>query len=67
MPEINPFPGFTEIKERARKGPKSLYTLRRWIREGRIPAYRFGKSVYIKDEDFVPQPMPQPKRRGNGK
>ncbi len=67
MPETNPFPGFTEIKQRARKGPVSLFTLRRWIREGLLPAYKFGRAVYIKDEDYVPQPMKQPKRRTNGK
>ena len=67
MPETNPFPGFTEIKQRARQGPVSLHTIRRWIREGRMPVYEFGKQRYIKDVDWAPKPMPQPKRRTNGK
>jgi len=67
MSSNDPFPGYTEIKVAAERGPKSLFTLRRWVREGRIRAYKWGHTVYLKDEDLVPKPMPQPQRRINGK
>jgi excisionase family DNA binding protein len=36
-------------------------TLRRWIREGKLPAKRFGKQFRLRREDFerAAQPSPQ--------
>ena len=67
MPESDPFPGFINIKDAPACTGKSLFTLRRYLREGKLAKYKFGRSVYLRKSDLVPQPMPQPKRRANGK
>ena len=59
----DPFAGYTEIHEFAEHGPKSLATLRRYVRQGKLQAYKFGNTVYLKDEDLVPEPVPKPERR----
>jgi len=48
-------------------GDKSLFTLRKWAREGKITKYKFGRDVYLKKSELVPQAAPGPKRRTNGK
>ena len=63
MSEINPFDGYIEIHEAAQRYPKSLDTLRRWIRQGKLPSYKFGRDVYLKHTDLTPKPVTGPVRR----
>jgi hypothetical protein len=67
MSSPTPFPGFTEIHAVAERGPKSLPTLRPYIRQGTLQAYKFGSTVYLKNEDLVPRSVAGPARRNGTK
>ena len=49
--------------EAARKYPKSLPTYRRWVREGRLQAYKHGRDLYLREADLTPKPVNGPVRR----
>ena len=46
---------------------RSLYTVRKWLREGKLTRYKRGSAVFLDPAELAPQPVPGPKRRGNGK
>jgi hypothetical protein len=60
----DPFAGFIEIHE-ADRDPryKSADTYRRWIRAGKLRAYKHGRDVYLKLSDLAPKPIEGPVRR----
>ncbi len=64
MSEINPFDGYIEIHEAAQKYPKSVDTYRRWIRQGKLKAFKHGRDVYLRISDLTPRPVNGPERRG---
>lgn len=39
------------------------YTIRKWIREGRVRKYKRGATTFIPLADLAPQPIKKPKRR----
>jgi len=39
------------------------YTIRKWIREGRVRKYKRGADTFIPLADLAPQPTKSPKRR----
>ena len=62
MPVNNPFDGFIKIQDAPDLTGKSLDTLRRYCREGKLTRYKFGNDVYLKLAELVPQPQPKPNR-----
>jgi len=47
--ELDTFLTPQEVSEMLRV---SIYTVRRWINEGRLPAYKFGRVWRIRSADF---------------
>jgi hypothetical protein len=67
MPETNPFEGFIRIRDAVALTGKSLFTLRKYCRDGTLTKYKSGRDVYLSLDELRPRPAPQPKRRTNGK
>ena len=67
MPEINPFEGFIRIRDAVPLTGKSLFTLRKYCRDGRLTKYLWGRDVFLSLDQLRPRPAPKPKRRTNGK
>ncbi len=66
----HPFSDFVLIKDAAKRpehGNKSEFTLRKWVREGKLTKYKWGRDTYLKKSELVPQAVPGPKRRANAK
>jgi hypothetical protein len=64
------FSDFIPIKDAAnnsKHGNKSLFTLRKWVREGKLTKYKWGRDLYLKKSELVPQAVPGPRRRANAK
>lgn len=41
------------IADCAKRGGASIPTIRRWIADGTLPAYKLGRQVRIHEEDFA--------------
>jgi hypothetical protein len=63
----DPFSDYIHIKDAPKNAKKSLFTLRKWVREGKLTKYKWGRDVYLKKSELVPQAVPGPKRRANAK
>ncbi len=61
--QSNVFDGYIPIREASPLTGKSLYTLRKYCREGKLKKYKFGRDVYLKVSDLKPQPADGPERR----
>jgi excisionase family DNA binding protein len=44
-------PGMLTSKQVAERCSVSVMTVSRWVRDGRIPALRFGKTIRFRPED----------------
>lgn len=42
-----------DVKELEEKTKVSRHTWRTWIREGKIPVYRLGRTVRVSEEDLI--------------
>ncbi len=46
---------------------RSPYTVRLWLRQGKLTRYKRGRETFLDPAEFVPQPQPKPERRAKGK
>ncbi len=59
--------GLVPFDEGCKLVKRSPYTVRLWLRQGKLTRYKRGRETFLDPAEFVPQPQPRPKRRANGK
>jgi len=67
MPE-GPLTGFIPLRRVAEELEINEQTLRQWIRDGKLTAYRIGKKVFVRPEDLaaVAEPWEPGEQIGRG-
>ena len=59
--------GLVPFDEGCKMVKRSPYTVRGWLRQGKLTRYKRGRETFLDPAEFVPQPQPKPERRAKGK
>ncbi len=59
--------GLIPFEEGCQLANRSHFTVRKWLREGKLTRYKRGSSTFLDPAELVPQPVPGPKRRNGAK
>ena len=59
--------GLVPFDEGCKMVKRSPYTVRLWLRQGKLTRYKHGRETFLDPAEFVPQPQPKPERRAKGK
>ncbi len=59
--------GLVPFEEGCKMVKRSSYTVRGWLRQGKLTRYKRGRETFLDPAEFVPQPQPKPERRAKGK
>ena len=59
--------GLVPFDEGCKMVKRSPYTVRGWLRQGKLTRYKRGGETFLDPAEFVPQPQPKPERRAKGK
>ena len=54
--------GLVPFDEGCKMVKRSPYTVRGWLRQGKLTRYKRGRETFLDPAEFVPQPQPKPVR-----
>ena len=59
--------GLIPFDEGCRLANRHPWTMRKWLREGKLTRYKRGRDTFLDPAELAPQPVAGPERRANGK